>query len=219
MLFGSSFPQQFDQLQCETLGHLIFPPSDPNPCSLHRDFLLGHSWAHIWTETHRSHPHEGTADTEDHCPLGLSPSPAGDQAPSPSAWTAQAGAQGEQRCSEGNALAKTSQTPPDLSHHGGQLSLEHRLSPTKNIFLPLFPPFRGVLNLPGQTPRLLQASPLGHLLRCAAPLRSQAVVCISLLCISVWGCGAFGHELLQESRQLCPASYQPSSLTASPPSP
>lgn len=61
--FGSSFPQQSEQLQCETLGHLIFPPSDPNACLLHRDFLPDHSWGHIWTETHRSHPREGTRRT------------------------------------------------------------------------------------------------------------------------------------------------------------
>lgn len=89
--FGSSFPQQSEQLQCETLGHLIFPPSDPNACLLHRDFLPDHSWGHIWTETHRSHPREGTRRTTVpwSCP------------PGPSAQTAQAGGgQGEQRCLE-----------------------------------------------------------------------------------------------------------------------
>ena len=116
-------------------------------------------------------------------------------------------------------LAKTSQTPPDLPYHGGQLHLEHRplITNIRSTFLPIFPPFRGVLNLPGQKPRLLQASPLGHSLQCAAPLRSQALVCISLRLSAAQGCGAFGQELLRESRQRCPASYQSSLFTASPP--
>lgn len=36
-------------------------------------------------------------------------------------------------------------------------------------------------------------------LQCAAPLHSQALVCISLLLSTVQGCKAFGQKLLQES--------------------
>ena len=76
---------------------------------------------------------------------------------------------------EGNVLAKTSQTPPDLPCHGDQLHLEHRplITNIRGIFSPIFPPFCGVSYLPGQKPRLLQASPLGYSLQRAAPLRSS----------------------------------------------
>lgn len=146
VLFGSSFPQLSEQLQHETLGHLIFPPSDPNPCLLHRDFLTGHSWGHIWTETGRSHPQEGTADVEERCVPGAVPQPGW----GPGTWSlcpespgwGRSGKGRAEMLREGKALAKTSQTPPDLPYHGGPLHLEHRVSNTniRGTFSPIFPP-------------------------------------------------------------------------------
>lgn len=75
VLLGSSFPQQPEQLQCESLGQLIFPPPEPDLCLLHRNLQPGHSWGHIWTEPHRSRPCEGTALLKDHCAPGAVPGP------------------------------------------------------------------------------------------------------------------------------------------------
>lgn len=91
VLLGSSFPQQSEQLQCETLGQLIFPPLEPDLCLLHRNVQPGHSWGRIWTETHGSHPGEGSAVVKDRCAPGADPQPRWRQRLGPSAQAGQAG--------------------------------------------------------------------------------------------------------------------------------
>lgn len=128
VFLGSSFPQQSEQLQCETLGQPIFPAPEPDLCLLHRNFQPGHSWGHIWTETHRSHhPGEGASSCQrTTVPLGLCPNPGGDRDWAPLPRQTRLGRSGMLR--EGKESAKNpSQTAPDLLYHGGQLPSEHRL--------------------------------------------------------------------------------------------